>query len=173
MRIAAAFYIGTEKDYKFPLVFFLLAVFTAMSMLLSEIFARMKRKRINPVPARSINNNHRTNMVISNLIPFTKLNLIYAVDFVLMSIVKLFNPTQMGVPKLSLHGSMMLLLLVLTNSDARSHFKRKLAAWRGRDLVEVVELQQQQIGPRQATNPQQSHTENIHLPNQIYQESVI
>ena len=143
-----------------------------MSMLLAEIFARMKRKRINPVPARSINYNHRTNMVISNLIPFPKLNLICAFDFVVMSIVKLFNPTQMGVPKLSLHGSILLFLLLFTNSEARSHFKRKLSAWSGRDLVEVVELQQQHIEHRQATNPQQSHTANVCLPNQPYQESV-
>ena len=114
VRIAAAFYIGTEKEYTFPLVFFLLGVLTAMSMLLAEIFVRMKRKRFNPVPARSINYNHRTNMVISNLIPFPKLNLICAFDFVVMSIVKLFNPTQMGVPKLSLHGSILLFLLVFT-----------------------------------------------------------
>ena len=150
MPIAAAFYIGTEKEYNFPLLFFLLAVFTAMSMLLSEIFARMRRKRVSP--ARGINNNHKTNMVISNLIPFTKLNLIYAFDFFVNAIVKLFNPTQMGVPKLSLHGSMMLLLLVLSNSEARYHFKRKVAAWRGVDLVEVVELELQPTQQGQRTN---------------------
>ena len=150
MRIAAAFYIGTEKVYKFPLLFFLLAIFTAISMILSEIFARMRRKRISP--ARSVNNNHKTNMVISNLIPFTKLNLIYAFDFVVNAIVKLFNPTQMGVPKLSLHGSMMLLLLVFSNYEARHHFKRKLAVWRGVDLVEVEELQMHPTQPRKRTN---------------------
>ena len=91
-------------------------------------------------------------MVISNLIPFTKLNLIYAFDFFVNAIVKLFNPTQMGVPKLSLHGSMMLLLLVLSNSEARYHFKRKVAAWRGVDLVEVVELQLQPTQQGQRTN---------------------
>ena len=81
-------------------------------------------------------------MIISNLIPFKSLNLIIAIDFVINAIVKLLNPTQIGLPKLSIHGNVMLLLLVLTNPDARSHFKRKLAAWRGRDVVEALELQQ-------------------------------
>ena len=163
VRIAAAFYIGTEKKYEFPLIFFFLAVFTAMSMILSEIFARTRIRIISPAPR--CNNNHPTNMVISNLIPFTKLNLIYAFDFVVNAIVKLFNPTQMGVPKLSLHGSMMLLLLVLSNPGARSHFKRKLATWRGVDLVQAVELQPQ-------PNQQQSQAPNVHPPNKLYIETL-
>ena len=142
MRIAAAFYIGTEKEYQFPLLFFWLSVLTAASMIASEIFARIRRKKISPIQASNRNNNNGKNMIISNLIPFKSLNLIIAIDFVINAIVKLLNPTQIGLPKLSIHGNVMLLLLVLTNSDARSHFKRKLAVWRGRDVVEVMELQQ-------------------------------
>ena len=109
-------------------------------------------------------------MIISNLIPFTRLNLIFAFDFVINAIVKLFNPTQIGVPKLSIHGNVMLLLLVLTNSDARSHFKRKLAIWRGRDLVEVLEMQQQPTQRGKGTsNLRQSNSQNVHIPDQLSQ----
>ena len=39
------------------------------------------------------------------------------------------NPNQIGVPTVSIHLNVMLLMLVITNSEARSHFKRKLAGW--------------------------------------------
>jgi hypothetical protein len=91
-------------------------------------------------------------MIISNLIPFTTLNLIFALTVFINAIVKFCNPTQIGAPKLSIHGNLLLLMLVLTNSEARSHFKRKLAAWRGRDLVESLELQQQPTQRGQARN---------------------
>ena len=152
MRIAAAFYIGKEKEYTLPLMFFVFPVFTAVSMFSSEIFARVRRKKISPIQASNRNNISSKNMIISNLIPFTRLNLIFAFDFVINTIVKLFNPTQIGVPKLSIHGNVMLLLLVFSNSEARSHFKRKVAAWRGVDMVEVVELQQQPNQHGQATS---------------------
>ena len=172
MRIAAAFYIETEKKYTFPLSFFLLTVFTAISMIVSKVFARMGRKRTSPVQANNITNHHKTNMIISNLIPFTTLNYIYALDLIVNAIVKLFNPTQMGLPKLSIHVSVMLLLLVLSNSEAKRHFKRKVAAGRGRDLVEVVELHQQPTQRGQPTNPQQSRKTHLpNLPNQTYQET--
>ena len=169
VRIAAAFYIGKEKEYKLPLMFFLFPVFTAISMFSSEIFARVRRKKISPVQASNRNNTSSKNMIISNLIPFTRLNLIFAFDLVVNSIVKLFNPTQIGVPKLSIHGNVLLLLLVFSNSEARCHFKRKVAAWRGVDMVEVLELRQQPTQREQATsNLQQSNSQNVQLPNQIY-----
>ena len=172
VRIGAAYYIGTEKKHRTPLLFVILAVFLGASMVLSEIFARMKRKKINPAQASNRYNNQGKNMVISNLIPFTTLNLIFALDVFVNAIVKLFNPTQMGVPKLSIHGNMMLLMLVFTNSAARSHFKRKLAAWRGVDFVEVVDLQQQQTQRGQARTVPASGATNPQHPNQIYQETV-
>ena len=108
------------------------------------------------------------NMIISNLIPFTRLNLIFAFDFFINSIVKLFNPTQIGVPKLSIHANVMLLLLILTNCEARSHFQRKLAAWRGRTLVEVLQLQQQPTQQEQGARIlQKNNSQNVNLPNQI------
>ena len=132
-------------------------------MVLSEIIARIKRKKKSPVPATSSNN-----MVISNLIPFTNLNLIVAYDFVVLTLIKAFGPLQMGVPNISIHTSVMLLLLVFTNYEARSHFKRKVAIWTGVDIVQVVDIQQQPIKRRQTTSPQPSCTENVHLPNQTY-----
>ena len=152
MHIGAAYYIGTEKKPKLPLLFAIQGVFMAACMVLSEIIARMKMKRISPIQASNIKNNYGKNMIISNLIPFTTLNLIFALTVFINAIVKLFNPTQIGAPKLSIHGNLLLLMLVLTNSEARSHFKRKLAAWRGRDLVESLELQQQPTQRGQARN---------------------
>ena len=116
-------------------------------------------------------------MVISNLIPFTKLNLIFAFDFVVNTFIKMLNPTQIGAPTISIQFNVMLLMLVFTNSEARSHFKRKVAAWRGLDLVEVVHLQQEphegrQANNQQANNQQASHQPDVNLPNQIIQESI-
>ena len=111
-------------------------------------------------------------MVITNLIPFTNLNVIVAFVFVVNAIIKVFESTQMGVSTLSVQMVVMLLLLVLTNSEARRHFKRNVTAWRGRDWVEVLELQQQSTQRGQATNQQENTNTNIHLPNQTYQETV-
>ena len=104
-------------------------------------------------------------MVISNLIPFKTLNLAFAFGFVVNAIIKAFNTSQIGVPKLSIHMNVMLLLLVLSNSDARIHFKRKLAPWREVDLVEVINIQQQTTTRGEATNRQPISVINIPLPN--------
>ena len=122
VRISAAYYIGTEKKQTGPQAFVYLAISAAICMVLSESIARIKRKKISPVQATNSNN-----MVISNLIPFTNLNLIVAYDFVIITIIKVFGPIQTGVPNISVHSSAVLLLLVITNSEARSHFKRKMA----------------------------------------------
>ena len=167
VRIAAAYYIGSHKTYSFPLPFFILAMFAACCMLVSEVVARTRRKKISPTPATS-NGNQGKNMVISNLIPFTKLNLIVAFDFVFGAIIKLFEPTQVGVPNLSIHMNVMLLLLVSTNREARRHAKRKLASWRGTDFVEDVQEQPAERG--QESNP--SRPRNIHISNQMYQENI-
>ena len=146
VRIAAAYYIGPEKRYSFPMFFFIVAIFTASCMVASEIVARMRRtNRTSPAQANNTNsqNKHTTNMVIANLIPFTTLNLAFAFGFVVNAFIKALNTTQMGAPKLSIHMNVMLLMLVLSNSNARNHFKRKIAIWRGLDLVEVIDLQQQ------------------------------
>ena len=135
-------------------------------MVVSEVVARIKIKRIAPVQATNSNNTRGKNMVISNLIPFTNLNLIVAYDFVIITLIKVFGPIQTGVPNISVHSSAVLLLLVFTNSEARSHFKRKMATWRGIDIVGVVDQQQELIERRQTANPQPSYTEHVHLPNQ-------
>lgn len=83
-------------------------------------------------------------MVISNLIPFTKLNMTISFSVVVFTIIKFFQKTQIGMPTISIFCGLELLLILLTNSDAKKHFRRKLAAWRGVDFVEDLELQQQQ-----------------------------
>ena len=95
-----------------------------------------------------------------------------AFDLFISVFIKLLNTTQMGVPKLSIHTAVMLVLLVMTNSEARRHFKRKVAGWRGVDFLEVVELQQQQTQRGQARNLQGSSATNRQHSNQTYQETV-
>ena len=86
--------------------FVVLAIATVFCMVLSEFIATRK-KRISPVQATN------SNMVISNLIPFSKLNLIFAFDFVVNTIIKMLNPTQIGAPTISIQFNVMLLMLVL------------------------------------------------------------
>ena len=83
-------------------------------------------------------------MVISNLIPFTRLNMIISFCVVVQAVIKFFQKTQIGMPTISIHCSLVLLLIMLTNPAARKHFRRKLAGWRGVDFVEDLELQQQE-----------------------------
>ena len=151
-------------EYSSPLFFLFVASFTASCMIFSEIVARMRpTNRVRPaLPNKShTQNRYGKNMVIANLIPFTTLNLAFAFGFVVTVLIKALNPTQIGMPKLSINVSVMLVSLVWSNSDARSHFKRKLALWRGQDFVEVIDLQ-----PLQAINQQAISTISSHLPNE-------
>ena len=139
-------------------------------MIISELVAIMRRpKRTRPTPPNNSNSqkNQGKNLVIANLIPFTTLNMAFALGFVLNALIKALNPTQIGMPKLSIHVTVMMVLLVWSNSDARSHFKRRLASWRGQDFVEVIDLQPLPNRRGQATDQQPISPTTIHLPNQI------
>ena len=73
-------------------------------------------------------------MVISNLIPFTKQNLTFAFSALITCIIRIFQNTQIGVPNLSIQLVVMLICLLLTNPEARTHFRRKSLALREVDL---------------------------------------
>ena len=86
------------------------------------------------------------------------------------AIIKTFNTSEIGVPKLSIHMNVMPLLLVLSNSDARIPLKRKLVSWRG--VGDAINIQQQTSTQGQATNRPPISVINISLPNQTHQDNV-
>ena len=120
-----------------------LGAFAYISMTISEIVSRCYNKSKNKTNfQQNIENSSvssvaihclKNNMVISNLIPFKNLNLIFALGIALHSIMKIIQTAQLGVPKLSIQATFMLLCFLFSNSKAKHHFYRKLAALRGQD----------------------------------------
>ena len=98
--VAVAYYIGHEKEFtgEFPFTFLVLVL--AASMLGLEIIAITKKRKLMPATAKFKRRNLKRKMVISNLIPFTNLNLIFAFGALINCIVRIFQSTQIGVPNL-------------------------------------------------------------------------
>ena len=130
--IAAAYYIGVEKRIDGHFCFIILALVTTACMILSEIIAKTRKRKINPVIAKVSQKSIDKKMVISNLIPFTRLNLIFAFSIVISVVIRLIQTTQIGVPYLSIQIVVMLICLLLSNSKAKFQFKTKCAAHRKR-----------------------------------------
>jgi hypothetical protein len=107
-------------------------------MLASEIVAaikkRKKKRKIGPTKSNIIQGNQGKKMVISNLIPFTKLNLTFAFSALITCFIRIFQNIQIGVPNLSIQLVVMLICLLLTNPEARAHLRRKTSAFREVDL---------------------------------------
>ena len=136
--VSVAYYIGTEKKYDGILPMGIVAFVMAACVLMSEVIARMKRKKISPAQPNN------SNTVISNLIPFTKFNVIFTFSIIVSTVIRIFQKTKIGVPNLSIHVTVMLVCLAVTNSQAKDHFKRRLASWIG----EHWELDQPARNPR-------------------------
>ena len=85
--VAVAYYIGAEKEVDGALPFSILGFFTTPCLICSEIIARTRKRKISPTGVKS-NQNRSRNLVISNLIPFTKLNIIFAFGCLIMALVK-------------------------------------------------------------------------------------
>jgi hypothetical protein len=128
--VAVAYYIGSEKEYDGAFPFAILTCFTTVCMITSEIIARRKTKlsKLNHVPGHQ-----RKNMVISNLIPFTRLNLIFAFGFFINAIIRVVQRTQIGFPNLSIQIVVMLISLLISNKEAKKHCKRTSATLRWMD----------------------------------------
>jgi hypothetical protein len=96
-------------------------------MISSEIIARRKTKlpKLKNVPG-----NNGKNMVISNLIPFTRLNLIFAFSSFISAIIRVVQRTQIGFPNLSIQIVVMLICLLISNTEAKQHCKRASATLR-------------------------------------------
>jgi hypothetical protein len=137
--VAAAYYIGTEKEYNGARPFAILAYITTACMISSEIFAKIKKRkrRISPAITKT-NINLSKSLVISNFIPFTTLNLIFALSIVVCAIIKVIQPTQIGVPNLSIQMVVMQMCLLFSNFEAKKHFMRRYAAFREVDQVQTI-----------------------------------
>ena len=83
--------------------------------------------------------NQEKKMIISNLIPFTRLNLIFAFGILISAIIKVFERSQIGVPKLSIQVMVMLLCLLLTNQKAKMPVKYNIISMRGINLFPSIE----------------------------------
>ena len=131
--VAAAYYIGSEKKYDGNFPYIILMGITGICMVSSEIVAKARKRKINPGSPKIASVNQGKNMVISNLIPFTRLNLIFAFSGIISAIIRVIQRTQLGVPKLSIQIVVMLICLLLSNSGAKTHFKRKFCSMCGMD----------------------------------------
>ena len=130
--VAVAYYIGEEKEYDGVLPFIILASTTMASMLFSEVFAKMKqrKRKIGPAPVQS----NKVKLIISNFIPFTTLNLIFATGIFISIVIRIIQRTQKGAPNMSIQCVIMLLCLLFSNSEAKQHFRRYLAVRLGKEV---------------------------------------
>ena len=131
MLVAVAYYIGSEKEYDGEFYFVLVGYTTAVAMIFSEIVAKTKKKNQTVQNAAS----GTSQSVIANLIPFTTLNIIFAFSILIHAIVKVIQSTQIGVPKLSIQLTAMLLCLLFANSEAVTRARKMLAGLSGNNSV--------------------------------------
>jgi FtsH-binding integral membrane protein len=103
-------------------------------MMLSEIIAK-SRRQTKLSKFKHIPENQGKNMVISNLIPFTRLNLISAFGCFINAIIRVVQRTQIGFPNLSILIVVMLICLLFYNSEAKKQCKRRSATLRWMDRV--------------------------------------
>ena len=125
--VAVSYYIGSEKEFTGTFPYTILVCVTAACMFSSEICAKTRRQRISPASPSQANNSKVKKLIISNLIPFTRLNIIFAFSIFVVAMVKMIERTQTGVPKLSIQAVVMQLCLLLSNQEAKIHFGRKFS----------------------------------------------
>jgi hypothetical protein len=98
-------------------------------------------------------------LVISNLIPFTRLNTIFAFSIVVSAVIKVVQSTQIGLPKLSIQITAMLLCLLFSNSEALTRAKKKVAT-----LVPVSSVFLKQTSKQVVNTERAIKSTNINLP---------
>ena len=123
MLVAVAYHIGIEKKYGGVFPFAIIAYSTIACMITSEVFAKLKQRKRKVTPAGETS---RKQLVISNFIPFSTLNIIFATGFFISGVIRLIQRTQIGFPNISIHAVIMLLCLLGSNSAAKKHLKKRL-----------------------------------------------
>ena len=145
MLVAVAYYIGSEKEYNGEFYFALVGYTTAVAMIFSEIVAKTKKTNQTVQNAAS----GTSQSVIANLIPFTTLNIIFAFSILINAIVKVIQSTQIGVPKLSIQLTAMLLCLLFANSEAVTRARKMLAGLSGNNSVLPTTMaKSQEVSPQ-------------------------
>ena len=140
MLVAVAYYIGEEKKFTGMLGYVILTAITGMSMILSEIIARRMRRKVGPLPQNQKKADiNQKSLVISNFIPFTNLNVIIAFSLLLMVVFKLIVTTQRGIPTIAMHQTLVLICLLVTNSDAKIKAKKMIFSTLGIKTTAVTE----------------------------------
>lgn len=104
--------------------FALIATIASVTMVVSEIVAKIKKKKIQPSQPAKV-------FVIGNMIPFTNLNIVFALSIMVRVIIDLIWNSTYGLPKIAIQITFMLMCLLLCNDDAKTYAKRRFAAWRG------------------------------------------
>ena len=87
--VAVAYYIGSEKDFDGVFPYTILGFFTALAMVAAEFVAKKRKRKVGSAKPILENPNQKKSLVISNLIPFTTLNVIFAFGVVVSAIIKL------------------------------------------------------------------------------------
>jgi hypothetical protein len=112
--------------------------------------------------------NQGKNMVISNLIPFTRLNLIFAFVCFINAIIRVVQSTQIWFPNLSIQIGVMLICLLFSNSEAKKNCKRRSATLKWMDST--CNCQYTVTPENKSTNhhTERTHRIQIEMPIPIY-----
>lgn len=141
-------------------------------MIGSEIVAKVKKKKVHPSQPSKV-------FVIGNLIPFKNLNMVFAFGIIVRAIIDIVWTTKYGLPKIAIQTTVMLFCLLLCNADAKTHFKRRFAAWRGVDIgakntkgtpEPTEDIQMDSVEIQDEEHQENNHTSDIEptVADQIY-----
>ena len=109
-------------------------------MMYSELFARKKNRKISPLHPKNTQGIGAKNLIISNMIPFRRLNIIFAISSLFTCVIGLVWDARLGIPNLSIQITFMQSLLLITNTEAKKYFRRKMRAIVGDHFSEKKEV---------------------------------
>ena len=99
-------------------------------------------------------------VLISNLIPFTTLNVIFAFSCVVSTVVRLIQNTQVGVPNLSVQLSTMILCLLFANSEVNQAIKKRFGFLKKNTVAPEISMDRSQQHAQQPLSMEQGHSHN-------------
>ena len=137
--IGVGFYLGLGKSNGNFYPFLAPGLAAVAAMVASEVVARARKPRSQT--------NQTNGHIISNLIPFSNLNLMFAFGILTRLLAMCIKKDLVGVPLLSIQSTVMLLSLLATNSGAKERLRKRISRWRAirRDLEQT--RNSERIGP--------------------------
>ena len=138
VRVAVAYYIGHEKEYDGETAYVMLAYLTSASMVASEIVAKIKKRKVRDTG----NITCEGNRLITNLIPFTNLNIIFAFSFSVNAVIHVIQDKQVGAPNLSIQVVIILACLLITNKNARLQLRKWLRIEQPNSTMGLIQEEQ-------------------------------